>query len=163
MTNENINMRKIGFCMNVLMGVSLSFALSLIGILFSGHFTLSGWLISFAASTVLSLLIGFIIPVRKISTALIKKAGVKERSFAAHRLDSFISDIIYTPFITFAMVFIAYKNAVSHGAQFSFVPMYFHSLAISLLAGYVFIFILQPLYLKLLLKNKTTSVPESEK
>lgn len=156
-------MRKIGLIMNVLMGVSLSCVLSLVGLLSSGRFSLGAWLLSFGASTVLSLLIGFFLPVRKTAAALGAGAGLKERSLGFHFLDSLVSDVFYTPLITLLMVFLAYKGAqrgiaaaIASGAPadsvpaLHFLPMFLHSLVISMVVGYVLIFILQPLYLKML-------------
>ncbi|MCR4656039.1 MAG: hypothetical protein K5770_07415, partial [Lachnospiraceae bacterium] len=70
-------MRKVGMKMNILMGVSLSFGLSLTGNLSSGHFTVPGFLISFLASTVVSIIIGFLVPMRKLETAAVSKAGLE--------------------------------------------------------------------------------------
>ncbi len=144
-------MHRVGILMNLLMGISLSLALSLIGSLTSGHFTLIAWLVSFAASTVLSLLIGFLLPVRKCALGLCAKLNLRERSLPSLAVESFISDIFYTPLITLLMVFLGWKSAVSHGAQIPFLPMYLKSLALTFLCGYVLIFVLQPLYLRLIL------------
>lgn len=158
--------RKIGIKMNVLMGISLSFALSLLGFLSSGHFALLPWLISFVLSTILSLLIGFCLPVRKTAETLCKKFGLKERSLSSLALDSLISDIFYTPLITLLMVFIAFSGAkksieaaIANGApaaslpQIQFLPIFLHSLLISMIAGYILIFVLQPLFLRILTRN----------
>lgn len=166
--------RAIGIKMNILMGVSLSFALSLTGFLSSGHFSLVPWLISFALSTVLSLAIGFFLPVRKAALAACKKCALPERSIPALALDSLISDLFYTPLITFLMVALAFSGAkrqlaeaIAHGApaeslpQLHLLPMFLHSLAISMLVGYALIFVLQPLYLKILTRN-LPKPPESE-
>ena len=158
--------RKIGIKMSILMGVSLSFSLSLIGFLSSGHFSLIPWLVSFVSSTVLSLLIGFCLPVRKMAEVLCKKFNLKERSLSSLLLDSMVSDIFYTPLITLLMVFIAFSGAkksiamaIANGAaadslpQIQFLPMFLHSLVISMIAGYILIFVLQPLFLKILTRN----------
>ncbi len=157
-------MRKIGLIMNILMGVSLSFALSLCGLVFSGHFAIKAWLLSFALSTVLSLLIGFCLPVHKIGCTLCEKLGLKERTLPFHCVDSLISDLFYTPLITLLMVALSFfgahrsiEQAIANGAsaeslpQIQFLPMFLHSLLVSLVLGYLLIFILQPLYLKILL------------
>ncbi len=167
--------RKIGIKMNILMGVSLSFALSLLGFLSSGHFALVPWLISFALSTILSLLIGFCLPVRKTAEGICKKFSLKDRSLPSLAIDSLISDIFYTPLITLLMVFIAVNGAkksiaqavanraaVESIPQIQFLPIFLHSLLISMIAGYILIFVLQPLFLKCLTKNMPTA-PNSEK
>ena len=53
--------------MSLLMGITMSFVLSLIGNLSSGMFTVPGFLKSFCISFLISLIIGFIIPIKKIS------------------------------------------------------------------------------------------------
>jgi len=162
---QQLQMRRIGLVMNILMGVTLSCALSLTGLALSGHFEVKAWLISFGASTVLSLIIGICLPVRKASLAICSRCGLKERTFSFHCLDSLVSDVFYTPLITFLMVLLAYngaRNTITHVyadmevvqqalEELKFMPMFLHSLLVSMIAGYVLIFILQPLYLKMLL------------
>ena len=142
-------MKKIGRRMSILMGVSLSFCLSLLGNLTSGHFTLPGFLISFAVSTLISLIIGFLVPMKKVGDSLANALHLKPRSLPAHCAESFMSDLIYTPVITLAMVALAWKMATSHGAQMPFLPMFLHSLVLSMIVGYVLIFILMPVFFKL--------------
>ena len=145
-------MKKIGMQMSILMGITLSFFLSLSGNLLSGHFTVIGFLISFAISTVISLVIGFTVPIRKISQQLCRKLNLKPHSLSELSIESLVSDVAYTPIITLCMVFLAYRTAVRHGASISFSGMYVPSLVISMILGYVLIFIFQPLYLKILFK-----------
>ena len=156
MLKRGINeMKKIGMLMNVCMGVTMSFFLSLVGNLTSGHFTVPGFLISFVVSTVISLIIGFIVPIKKISDGACGKAHLEPGSIKARLLDSVISDLIYTPFITLAMVTLAYFTIASHAPEGAppFVPMFLSSLLISLAVGYVLIFVFTPLYLGILMKK----------
>ncbi|MBQ9622246.1 MAG: hypothetical protein IJR39_02750 [Treponema sp.] len=171
MENMNQNemaakMRKVGICMNFMMGVSLSFFLSLIGMASSGHFQVKGWLVSFAASTILSILIGFCIPIHKIGTALCTKLGLKERTLPFHLVGSLISDCFYTPLMSFSMIALAYygmkkqlEAAIASGApaeslpQITFLQMFIPSLVLTMIADYFLIFTLQPLFLKILLKK----------
>lgn len=150
-----MNMKKIGMQVSILMSVTLSFCLSLAGNLMSGHFTPVGFIVSFVASTVISLIIGLFVPMKKLGDAAAAKAGLDERSLPARLLTSLISDLIYTPFITLAMVFLAYKNATKNGADMSFLPMFLKSLVSSLLIGYVLIFIFTPLYVNLVVKHNS--------
>ena len=87
--------KKIGRRMSILMGITLSFCLSLLGNLTSGHFTLSGFLISFAASTLISLIIGFLVPIKKVGDGICNALHLKPRSLPAHCAESFLSDLIY--------------------------------------------------------------------
>ena len=107
--------RKVGIEMNLCMGITLSFFLSLVGTLSSGHFTVSGWLLSFLISTVISIVIGLLIPMNKVMEAVDRKAGLQSGSLGARFLDSLISDLIYTPLLTLCMVGFAYWIIVRHG------------------------------------------------
>ncbi len=138
--------------MNIFMGVTISFFLSLIGNITSGHFTFSGFLISFVVSTILSFVIGFIVPIKKVSDNACQKVGVDEKSLAGRGLSALISDIVYTPIITFAMILVSYINASAHGGNMPFVPALAKGMIISLLASYVIIFIITPIILNFVLK-----------
>ena len=146
-------MRKIGIQMSILMGVSLSFCLSLVGSLSSGHFTMPTFLLSFAVSTIISLIIGLLVPMKKVNDSLDAKLGLQPRKLSTHLFESLISDLIYTPIITLAMVFLNWKLATAHGAQIPFLPMFVKSLILSMLVGYLLIFVLMPLFLKLVRRN----------
>lgn len=147
-----MNMKKIVTQMNILMGVTLSFFLSLIGNLRADRFTLLGFLVSFLVSAAISMLIGLAVPVKPLTDKLEAKLGIAPRSLGAKFFDPLVSDVIYTPVITVVMTLIAYKQATSHGAQIPLAPMLISSVLISLLVGYVLIFICMPLYLKLVFK-----------
>ena len=147
-------MRKIGIQMSICMGMTLSFCLALLGNLLGGHFSLPGFLISFALSTVVSLVIGFLVPMQKVGGAACRKAGIAERSPKGNALTSLISDVIYTPFITLCNVILGYRNAVQHAAETPpFIAMFLKSLLISLAAAYVLLYVLTPLFLKAILKR----------
>lgn len=154
---------RVGMTMSILMGVTLSFCLSLIGNLMgslkSGSFSIPGWLISFAISAVISIILGLIIPMKKISDTVQSKHGgigsVKGRLF-----DCLISDLIYTPLLTFIMVYLAYRNATAHGAVMPFAPIFISSLIVSFIVAYIIIYIVSPLFVRLSLKiNKIQQDP----
>ena len=147
-----MNMKKIGIQMSLLMGITLSFCLSLIGNLTSGHFTIPGFLISFVLSTVISLIIGFLVPMKKVGDSVTAKLGLRPHSLPAHAVESLVSDLIYTPVITLAMVTLAYFMMQAPEKP-PFLPMFLSSLLISMLAGYVLIFFLMPLFMKLVFKK----------
>ncbi|MBR4622422.1 MAG: hypothetical protein IKO44_02665 [Ruminococcus sp.] len=148
-----MEMKKISREMSILMSITLSFCLSLSGTLLSGHFTVQGFIISLAASTVISLLIGLFVPMKKIGDGAVSKLGIKPRSIGARCVESLISDLIYTPVITLAMIALAYANAKRNGSDMPFLPTFLKSLASSMVIGFVLIFIFMPLYLKLVLKR----------
>ena len=170
-------MKKIGMQISVLMGVTLSFFLSLTGNALSKHFTVKAWLVSFAISTLVSLAIGFCVPMKPLLDAVTRTFGLRQGRFGARCVESLVSDIIYTPLITLIMVALAYFGArreiltaaMSHGAseevaaqaaaQLHFLPMFLHSLAVEMLVGYVLIFIFMPLFMRLVMKAHRADVP----
>ena len=156
-----MNMKKIGRQMSLLMGVTLSFFLSLTGLLSSHKFTVRGWLISFLISTIISLIIGFLIPMKKVTDSVDAKLGLKPGKLGTRCMDSLISDLIYTPIITFVMILMAYKQATAHGEKISvpFIGMFGRSLGLSMVVGFVLIFIFMPLYMKLVFKKNGIDVP----
>ncbi len=147
---ENM-MKKISRRMSLCMGVTLSFFLSLIGTATSGHFSVPGWIISFIISTIISLIIGFLVPVKKVSDNACQKFNMQPGKLSTRCFESLISDLIYTPIITFCMVLFAYLMATRQGAPLHFLPMFLSSLIICLIAGFVLIFIFMPLYMKLII------------
>ncbi|MBR1476725.1 MAG: hypothetical protein IJ608_02040 [Lachnospiraceae bacterium] len=155
-------MKKIGMQMNIMMGVTLSFCLSLVGNLTSGHFTVLGFLISFAASTIVSLIIGFFVPLKKLTDDFTRKHNLEQGKLKTRCVESLISDLIYTPVITLLMVTMAYfmasKNAPAGAVHF--LPMFLPSLVISLIVAYIIIFIITPVYIGFLMKKNGVGRPE---
>ena len=152
-----MDMRKVEIIMTLLMGVTLSFCLSLIGNLTSEEgFKLKPFLISFAASTVISIIIGFIVPMRKLESGAVKAVKVRENSLPANIVSALVSDLIYTPVITLAMVALARKMVMKmsngHARLEPFGMMYIKSLIISFIAAFFIILIVMPVYLKLSMK-----------
>lgn len=139
--------------MNLLMSFTLSLVLSLVGTLNSGHFTVPGFLVSFLISMVISLVVGVVIPMRPLTGKVNKKLGLAPGSMKERAIDSLVSDLVYTPIMSIAMISMAHEQAVKNGADIPFVPMLLRSLCISLAVGYVLIFVFMPIYLKLLVKK----------
>lgn len=146
-------MRKIGKQMSVLMGLTLSFVLSLVGNLHSGHFTLPGFLMSFALSAVIALAIGFIVPIGKLNQDLQKRLGLPANALKTRILSSLMTDLIYTPVITLSMVYLAYSNARRMGAPVSFAGMFVPSLLLSLVIAFFLSFFLEPIFMKYLMRR----------
>lgn len=149
-------MRKIGIFVNICMGVTMSFFLSLIGTALSGHFSIPAWLISFFISTVVSIIIGLVIPMKKATEGARKALKLKPHSLIARCVESLVSDLIYTPIMTFIMVFFAYRNAISHGApagSLSLGRMFFGSIWMCLAAGFLLAFIFMPIFVKTAMKR----------
>ena len=153
-------MKRIGRQMGIRMGLLMSFSLALIGTATSGHFTIPGFLVSFVISSVVSIIIGFVVPVGKISGDLCRKKGLRPGTVKARLLESFISDIIYTPVMTLIMVGFAYMMIMKNSggnAQVPFLPMFLESFVICMIAGYILIYIFMPLFLKQIMKKEGIS------
>lgn len=151
-------MRKIGKQMAIRMGILMSFCLSLVGTLTSGHFTIPGFIISFVISSIISLIIGFVIPIGKITGGVCAKFGLERGKIGTLVVESLISDAIYTPIMTLAMVGLAYFMVMRQSggmAQLSFLPMFLSSLLICFIVGFILIMIFQPLFLKQLMKKNS--------
>ncbi len=147
-----MNNQKAGLKMSLLMGLMMSFSLSLIGLLSAGRFTLSGFLVNFLTSFVISFLLGMILPVRKIA---MKAAGAfPPGSLKSRAVEALVSDLLYTPLMTFVMVYISYRQAVSHGAKIPFGPMLLKSELISIFFAFFLIFFLSPVLMKIAFKRK---------
>lgn len=148
-------MKKVGMTISLFMGVAMSFFLSLTGTLTSGHFTIPSWLISFAVSTVISIVIGLLIPMKIVNEKIVGAFKLRPHSFPARCLESFVSDLIYTPLMTFCMVFMAYKQAIAHGApaeSLNLGRMFLGSFLICFVVGFILIFILMPVFMKAAMK-----------
>lgn len=148
--------RKVGRAMSIRMGIAMSFWLSLIGTLTSGHFTPVGFLVSFLVSSVISLIIGFVLPVGKITGGTCEKMGLQRGSIKYRFMESFISDLLYTPVLTLVMVFLAYQAVMKQSggaAKLNFAGMFFPSLGICFVAGFVLIFLIQPIFMKSVFKK----------
>ena len=155
-----MDMKKISRQMSVLMGLTLSFFMSLAGNLASGKFTVIGFILSFIVSFIISVLIGLFVPMRRVNDAVDRKLGLAPGKLSTHAVESLVSDFIYTPLITLAMIAMAYKNAVSHGAKgLKFGPMFGKALLLSLVIGFILVFFFMPIYMKLLLKKNGIGGP----
>ena len=153
-------MKKIGLFMNLCMSITLSLALTLFGQLMSGHISVIGFLISLVLSLAVSFLIGIVIPMPKLRTALCRKCGIDTFSKKGNALSALLSDVIYTPAITLCNIILAHSNAVQHGASVPFLRMFIPSLLMSLAAAYVLILMLTPLFLKIILKKAGVEHPD---
>lgn len=145
-------MKKVGLQMGVLMGISLSLCLSLFGTLHAGHFTVPAFLLSFLISAVISIIIGLLVPMPKLEQSFCAKLGIDHRTLGGNAVTSLLSDLIYTPVITLAQTIFGYMQMKRAGGSAPYLGMFLGALILSLLIGYVIIFILKPLYLKLVLK-----------
>ncbi len=152
-------MKKIGIQISVLMGLTLSFFESLIGMLSSGHFNFPGWIVSFLVSLVISLLIGFLVPVKPVTDYFTVRKGMQPGKLSTRMAEAMVSNCIFTPVMTVIMVTIAWFQATSHGAKLPYLPMLISSLIICFIAGYILIFIFQPMYMRLVFEKNGIPYP----
>lgn len=158
-----MDMKKIGKKINLLMGLTMSIGLSIVGNIAGGGqrpvpAIIIGILVSFVASFIISMIIGTLVPMKTVGDKVCAAAKTNNSSFKGKALTSLVSDLIYTPIITLAMVALARvmagKNdpkALEHMPPF--IIMFLSSLAICFIVGWVLIFIFQPLYMKMVLKK----------
>ncbi len=148
--------KKIGREMGIYMSIVMSLFLSLIGTLMSGHFKVQSFILSFLISLMISIVISMLVPMGKVSQSVDRKMNLRPGSMKARCMESLVSDLIYTPIMTVCMVSFAYMMAMkqSHGhTDMKYVPTLLRSLGVSLVVGYLLVFIFQPLFLKMLLKK----------
>ena len=141
--------------MSLLMGLSMSFILTIVGMLTAGQFTVPGFLKSFLISFVVSMIIGLIIPIRKVSNGVLKKLDARPGTLKARILEALVSDVLYSPLMTLVMVYLAYREATSHGARIPFGPMLLKSEIISFIVAFILSFILTPVFMKTVVKKNT--------
>ena len=144
-------MKSIKVIMGLLMGVTLSLCLSFVGTFTSGSFTVPSFIISFFESLVISFVIGLFVPMKDIERNICIKAGVREKPFARRALGSLVSDLIYTPVITVAMVTLAYFHIPApHRPPYP--VMLGKSMLISLVVAYLIIFLVTDKYMGIAMK-----------
>jgi hypothetical protein len=152
-------MKKIGFQISILMAFVISLCLSFVGTFCSGQFRLPSFLMSFGISFFISLLIGFLIPMKKVHGGMEQKFGLEPGSMKARLAEAAVSDLIYTPVMTLAMTLAAYKNAVAHGAKMPYLPMFLKSLLISLAAAFCIIYLVTPVIFRFVMKQNGVGEP----
>ncbi len=152
-----IRMKRIGRRISILMGVTLSLCLSLVANLFlADKFTFMGFLSSFAITLTLSLVIGMVVPMKKVNDSVDRKFNLKPNSMGARAMEALVSDLIYTPIITLVMSTVAYFMATKNNPQANipYVPMLLKSLGVCMAVGYVLIFIFAPLFTSLVVGKR---------
>ena len=147
----------------VFLGVVLSFFLSFVGTLQSGHFSVVALIVSFMCSSILSIIIGIFVPIKRINARCVAKIKKEPGSIPAKLLCALVDDIIFTPIINLLMVFMAYKRALKFGATdmppFRFILL--RATAFCVVVGFIVLFFAIPLVEKLV-KNAIDKVNEDE-
>lgn len=152
-------MKNIGKDMNIAMGIVLSYCLTLTGMLTSGqHFEGVEFVISFAVSTVVSILIGIFVPMRPLTEKVC--GGMQPGTLKRRCIEALIADLIYSPIMTLLMISLAYWNNHRMGGQMPFLPPFIKGLIISLIVGFILSFIFMPLFLRQLLRERGITPPQ---
>ena len=123
----------------------------------AGQFSIPGFLKSFVISFLISLLLGQLIPARRISDSLLGKYELKPGTLKARLLESLVTTLTYSPVMTLIMVWMAWRQAVSHGARIPFGPMLVKSEFISLIGAFVISFLAAPVWVSLVMKKVNSS------
>ncbi|SFC98946.1 hypothetical protein [Ruminococcus albus] len=149
---------KIKIQMSIMMGVTLSLCLSFVGSFTSGNFTVGSFLVGFLESLLISLVIGYFVPMKLLEDKACEKAGITGKPLPCRALGSFISDLIYTPIITIFMVTINFvKIPAAHRPPY--VLMLGKSMLISFVVAYLIVFLVADNYMKIILKRNGVGGP----
>lgn len=148
-----MDMKKTGQKISLLMGLSMSCVLTLVGLLSAGKFSVQGFLSGFAVSFIVSMIIGLIIPMKKVSDAVTGRFNRLPGTLKARLLEALVSDVLYSPLMTFIMVYIAWRQATAHGARIPLGPMLLKSEIISFIAAFILSFVLTPVFMKMLMRK----------
>ena len=152
-------MKKAGLKISLMMALVMSLGLSIIGNLTARRpegtpaiaiiiSIVTGFIISF----VISFIISVIIPIGRINDLLTNKLELKKGKLETRLFESLISDLILTPIMTLAMTGLAYFSAMKQSggsAQITYSTMFLGSLSVCMVAGFILIFIFQPLFVKM--------------
>ena len=161
----NPDMKKIGRQISIRMGITLSLCLSIVGSLFGNLSSgreivfvpfIIGLVLSFAASLIISLVIGFLVPMKKVTDNFCEKRDLKPGTFKRLLAESLVSDLIYTPLITVVMVCLNYALAFSNGAKIPVQGMVIgmiESLILCFVVGFILILIFMPMFMKMVFEK----------
>ena len=159
--------KTVGLLVSTFMGLSISLVLSIVGPASSGHFAVKTVLVSFFCSSIISVIISILIPIKRISDAACNGVHLKNESLAGRLFSTFVSDLCFTPIISTLMVLMSYISAKRHNPHFNvpFGRMLTSNLIISFIVAYFIIFIFLPLFVKLsitIVKSMSASDEEQE-
>jgi len=130
------------------MGLSISLAMSIVGPALSGHPSFPAFIVSFLCSSVISIIIAIIVPIKKITDSACEKIHLNPEGVGGRFFSALVSDLIFTPIMTFLMVFMNYKRAKMFDPGLSFVSMFLGNVFISFTIAYLIILVFLPLFIK---------------
>ena len=154
--------RKIGILMSVYMGVVMSIFMTITGVcvgmlpnVIKGLVPPQAMLLSlisgFFVSFCISVMIGFMIPMHKVTQSVTRNM---DEGFGKRCVETLISDVIYTPAISLVMVAFAYMSNQRQGNEGpSFFVMLIPSLIACFIVGFILIYIFQPIFMRRLMRK----------
>ena len=147
-------MNRIDRKMSILLGLTLSFVLSLIGVVASGNFTIVRFFNSFMITFLVSLLIISVIPIRSIGEYFIHKFNLRRGSRGYRAVCALIFDLLLCPIMALVMSYYAYRIQNDHGAQLNFAQMSIKGIIASTLLGFACSYLMTPILLKLVYRSE---------
>lgn len=155
-------MQKSESIMNITLGAVLSLALSFLGSIRGGNFSVAGWLLTCLVSFIISQLIGLLIPYKWLIEDVCQKIKVKKESFKGIIVSALIIDLTYTPVLSgsmcYVMTFITLKLVPFLEGPPLIVKM-ISSVSLSFIVAFIIITLMLPLIYKLL-RNVTKNENE---
>lgn len=151
-------MRKVGFFMNIAMGITVSIILSTHGVLASGHFSVPSLAISMVASCSLALCIGFFLPVKPVKDKITANMKMPAKFLVANIITNIFYVLIITSvntslFITLAKHAMEVNNVPHSVPRPSILAALPKSLISSYIISYIVTLILEPIYIKIAFKK----------
>lgn len=96
-------MKKMGTFMTISMGITVSAVLATVGVATSGHFNVVLWGASVTLSIIIALVIGFLIPIRKVSEKI--TANIKS-PIGKMLVDTLVVNLFYCLIITVVLEYL---------------------------------------------------------
>ena len=155
---QALTMRKVGFFMNIAMGITVSIILSTHGVLASGHFAVPMLIISMVISCILALCIGFFLPVKPVKDKMTENMKMSAKFLVANVITNIFYVFIITTVNTTLMITMAKHNMDINNVPLSVPrPSILAALPRSWLSSYIISYvvtlILEPIYLKMAFKK----------
>ena len=159
-------MRAVGLRISFMMALWMSFTLSIFGTATAERPAgmplapiIIGWFGSFILSFVVSFGICFVVPMGKINAALGQKLHLTPHKMTTHAIETFVSNLIYTPLMTAVMVTFAFFVLMPPDHKPPFLPMFVGSQIACFVFGYLMIFIAMPFIAKKAFKSTGIGMP----
>ena len=151
--NSQNNMQVFAKQMSICMGIMMSSSLTFIGLLGAGNLSFPSFILNFVISFTVISVVGRFFDAGKISLDILQKHDIDPHSMKGRIMQALITDLIYSPIMTFIMTLIGYFMATRQGVQISYFPMFFKALITSVIAAFFLCLIFTPIFEKLIMKR----------